>query len=1143
MRQLDMARSVARDCRALFGLTTGLEPARVIETIESWLWTEHSIEIALVDAAFLRGSRGELVLAEEILYIDKRLQSSPAERLEVVAHEVGHLLLHHRHLGSRSLDLLRGSVFLDQGAPALARYSPRSKEEAEASAFAAELICPSVEVFAAWQSAPRVALEELSATFACTPELVQIQLAEGLYRHVVGESSAPKADDHPVTPEQELAATTIGSPVLVDAGPGTGKTKTLVRRIEYLVQERGVPPEQILVLTFSNEAATELRERIEVKLGEEVAARIVASTFHGFGVLLLHLTGHLAGLGVQYSIVDEALQEEIVTELLGQVECDAILDLKDPAQSASEAAGLITYLKDRLIGPAELREEIETWVPESGEASAFRRTEALLRLFEAYERHKDERELVDFADLILLPHRILRDHDQLREELRQAFPWVLVDEYQDVSRATALFLGQVAGPSNPPWVVGDARQAIYRFRGADPTNLSGFPTEFEGAVSFPLHDNYRSAPEIIAATNELAHLLGLPPAGSYSEEGWRPGRIVAPFSDSPVRKVRANSDLAERLGIAGVVQRWLSDGCRPGEVAVLARRNIDVRNIAIALKRRGIKAVTTGIITAEGAGGDLAAVLSTVDQPKAIARVVFALHRGEPLSSINAAISDLLGSDPDGEEPVWEGSASSATIASFGWRLQRVLRSALHSSDSWSVLTKFLFFETSYLRTLLAQSEEPEAAVQLEEVLSTLALAANYRFTHPHESPRRSRLGFAHRLRRLLTFPSPGLIPPRKEENAVRVMTCHAAKGLEFPCVVVAGQSLPALLRKEASLPPSLRPDPNADLLQADSLLFVGVSRAERAVVVSHATTAGGTARSRARKLPQLLEKWLAAGEAPEPWAAASSASEEISVGRIWGGTRPSRVGTYELAAEACRVRVYVEDHLGARLPERDLPLYREFIARERVILREVVRRMIAGHVLPRAEVGELVDEVWPPDAFADHPHIAIYRPRTRRWTERFVEVFATSGEAAGSLIEEPIEWCDELGATAAVDLHLVAQFRHPAGHQVAITLQVKAQDEEPAVLWSRLSPHRRLPFSMLGMEDSTLRPYVFYGEDGQLKPFRWSQRKPREALASEVGNAREAFRNLMQGSFDGDVSDWKCDRCPSRVLCPWWIGAVVPEN
>src|SRR6185369_4063177 len=116
-------------CRSTLGISSGLTPAQIFALIETWLLARHSIEVAFVSAAFLRGSRGELVLEEGMLYLDKRLQYSLEEKLEVVAHEVGHLVLHHRQLSPGAIDLLRGSVFLDQGVPALARYSPRSKEE------------------------------------------------------------------------------------------------------------------------------------------------------------------------------------------------------------------------------------------------------------------------------------------------------------------------------------------------------------------------------------------------------------------------------------------------------------------------------------------------------------------------------------------------------------------------------------------------------------------------------------------------------------------------------------------------------------------------------------------------------------------------------------------------------------------------------------------------------------------------------------------------------------------------------------------------------------------------------------------------------------------------------------------------------
>src|SRR6185369_4880533 len=124
--------------------------------------------------------------------------------------------------------------------------------------------------------------------------------------------------------------------------------------------------------------------------------------------------------------------------------------------------------------------------------------------------------------------------------------------------------------------------------------------------------------------------------------------------------------------------------------------------------------------------------------------------------------------------------------------------------------------------------------------LSTLALAAHYRLSHAHVRPRQSRLGLGERLRGLVTQGTPGLVPPRTGVDAVRVMTCHASKGLEFPCVAVAGQSLADIPPQKPCLPPRLRPNRDDDLLQAESLLFVGLSRAQRAAVVSYATSAGG---------------------------------------------------------------------------------------------------------------------------------------------------------------------------------------------------------------------------------------------------------------------------------------------------------------
>ena len=266
MRSLDHVRHHARELRHRIGVT-GEELSRTLQTLLS---ERHEIELVPVNAdALLQGGRAEIVPAEGSLYYDRRLEHRPQELFEVIAHEYGHLILHHDSFVAAKEDLIRGSVFVDSGASRLSRYSPRSEQESQASAFAAELICPAGEIFGRWQTEPHMTLKSIAAEYYTTESLIRLQLAEGFYMQVTGQSVGNRVQESElkVTPEQERAATFSGAPALVDAGPGTGKTKTLVRRVVHLIQDKHVPPENILVLTFSNEAAAELVERIERVLG------------------------------------------------------------------------------------------------------------------------------------------------------------------------------------------------------------------------------------------------------------------------------------------------------------------------------------------------------------------------------------------------------------------------------------------------------------------------------------------------------------------------------------------------------------------------------------------------------------------------------------------------------------------------------------------------------------------------------------------------------------------------------------------------------------------------------------------------------------------------------------------------------------
>ncbi len=1148
MRSLESARAQARECRAsLGGLQDGL-----LERLEQHLRDEYRVRVHAVTREFLDGGRGEIDTSGKRprLNYDRALDADPPKKLELFAHELGHLVLHKRLTGGAvPPDPLTGSAYLREGAAGLARYNPRSREEAEATAFATEFVCPADRVFEDWRTTPGATAATIAAKWGLSPELVRAQLAEGLYRFVTGAlAGARDADgESPTNPEQERAAILKGVPVLVDAGPGTGKTKTLVRRIVHLLVEEGQPPESLLVLTFSREAAEELRTRVGRAVGDpEMAARIEIATFHEFGVGLLHEHGHLIGLPEKFTILDEAVQQEAVSRVLGRADCDAILKLKNLDETAEEAARHITFLKDRLCTPAKLTEALPG-DPDAQAAEGVRQAWALHAVYTAYEEEKAAAGAVDFADLILLPIRLLEENEELREGLRRVRRWVMVDEYQDVSRAVAVLLQNLCGPGNPPWVVGDARQAIYRFRGAAPENVQRFGEDFPKAVVQTLPWNYRSTEAIVAAANHLAALMtdGVE-AGSEVLAIWRSAVELAAVEGPPVVMVEADSDRAEYDAVIDLVRAWMqADQAEPGDIAVLARRNIDVRNIALALNRAKIPAVTTGLITAEGAAGDLAAVLSLLDAPRgAVPRLLFRFSQGRVAAAVRSeAVRHVLSTmRTHGAFPAIEAPGAEDLVAELAGVIED-LAPLRFSGDGWDVLCEFLFGRGSYLREILRRVEDPEAALALEEILTSLGLAAAHRFTHAGAERRPSRLAFAERFRRALTEPVPGTIAPRGGANAVRVMTCHASKGLEFPFVVVAGQSLPIRKRGYTWLPEALRPKSNDDALQADSLLFVGVTRAQRAVVVSYARTASGSEKATIRPLPTLLSRWKGTGAFPVLARESGPAIKDlIQMGPIWGGGLPATLSTYSLG-DSCVVRTYLEDHLGIDFPPGEVEIYPKFVWRVRRVLQRVVELAHReGARVDPAAADALLEEEWPADDFEGHPHLAVFLPRARAWVRTFAAEYDPLAFPGDVLVPEVAIVAGEEVHTVRGDL--VAHVSTPDG-RVAVLFRpeaLKLGRGGAAVTWSTLKEPKRLPLVLLWGEDPRLRPYVFSGPAGRIYPYKWRDRNPEEALENELAAVQAAVDAQAAGRFEQLVSEYTCDGCPCRVSCPYWIGALEED-
>ncbi len=1104
----------------------------------------YEIELEPTTKAFLEGGRAEVSPAEGILFYDKQLDIDPYERLLVILHELGHLELHPRLRRSCSVpETLAGSMYLNDGTPSLARYNRRGREETEANSFAVEFLCPCNELFEKWESEPNSGSPSLAKALGLPLHLIQAQLAEALYEITLG-GEAPE-EKKPVTPDasQLEAARYTAGPALVNAGPGTGKTATLIARIQFLIEDLHASPETILVLTFSNDAAEELMDRIQRKFGSEIASRIEVNTFHGLGVSFIHHHGHFLDIDEDATVIDETGQQELISNLLGNVDCEKILKLYDPSETADGIGRHIGFLKDRVRFPEDLSEELKKWTPSAAEMEQHERAKQFLQLFQTYELAKKDGKLIDFADLIALPVRILEQQPTLVEAYRTKYRWIMVDEYQDVSRSVSKLLRLLCdAKTNPPWVVGDTRQAIYQFRGAAPENVDEFESDFGGAKMFYLNTNYRSSAEVVKAANQMATLIEQPDrTNAVFSERWKPGVEHVAVGDPSVIVAIADSDQSEQAGIANQVKLWLDADIPFRDIAVLARRNVDVRNIVLTLGAQGIRATTNGLITAEGAAGDLAAVVTFVNRPRAsLPRLACALGLERfGATTTNDVIKELL-STIDKDANFADGDfGEGGTLVNDIRRAISAMKTATFSGDAFTMMCIFLFDGSDYLRAVLKKEVGASRSLMLDEIVTSLSRAAVYRFTHSGSKPWKSRKAFGEYFRASLCSSTPCLIPPRSTSDAVRVMTCHASKGLEFPCVAVAGQTLSQVSNQYDWLPPSWQPLSDTDVAQSNSVFFVGATRAQQALFVSYASTASGTEHSRQRRIVPLLQRWqsihgipiIRLNPMPPP-------SEAIVMGPIWGGSPARPLSARSLDKDSCAIRTYLDQFLKINPPLDFRPLYPIFFSVVRNALRAILElaHEQQGRV-SAVQAKAILAKLWPTDEdIVDHPHARIYSNLAERYVLNFAEVY----EPEPKLAEVLNLIIDGSENSAPLSLDLIAHYRDERGVPIALNFRPEsiAQDvRSQGLLWGGLKPPQRVGFVILREIEPNVQPFVFSGEDGTVHSYQWTNRQA--DYNRESSRLTNQLREFGQGVFKTTLKSRTCDRCPDRISCPHWMGLL----
>lgn len=826
------------------------------------------------DHPLLANGDGALHRETRTIYVSAALNPQLAAFVE--AHEFGHWWVEtptDQTVAPRGIDPGAPEEPTPLGLRRVEAYSPQELRERHANMFAREFLLPRDQARRSFVEA-RQAAGDIATGRGLPIGLVHQQLAVAL---LLPEQQVTPAVIEPhklpsLDPSQVQAAEHCGTPLLVEAGPGTGKTRTLIARIQHLLR-RGVGAPFILTLTFSNKAAGEIRERVAAA-APTASTELWAGTFHAFGLEFLRKHGHLEGIVEPVRLLDQADALALLEHELPVLGLDHYLRLHEPLLELRHILGAISRAKDEVFSPqdyAAAAARMQAVARNDEERLRADKAAEVARVYAQYEQQLRTSGFVDFADLINRPIEILRKYPKVREEVRLQYAHVLVDEYQDVNRASAFLLKELAAGGERLWVVGDARQSIYRFRGAAPLNTVHFEKDYPGGERKSLAVNYRSRKQIVDTF------------GGYSK-GMRTGQGRAPTlraqrgagTDAVDCHVATNRG-AEIAGIAAAIQGHSASGIAYRDQVVLCRSHAHLEKIALGLEQAGVPVLYLGDLFERPEVRDLLAMLSFAAEPHR-----GALYRVATLAPYRMSLADvrtLLTYAATAQKTPWRAlddlnlvNGLSATGCVALERLRLDLRSVDFKAGPGAFLCELLFNRGALLNAQLSGNSPADQQRRL-------AIHQFLQFALENDGPgagdpKRRLLDW---VRRLEVFGDERALrePPNAVDgiDAVRLMTVHASKGLEFRVVHLPalgsgifpksrqGQRCPA---PDGMLPATAADDHDEE---EECLFFVALSRARDHLSLSRAARYSDKQNSNASKALMAIATHLPRSpEGPPTW-------------------------------------------------------------------------------------------------------------------------------------------------------------------------------------------------------------------------------------------------------------------------------------
>lgn len=578
---------------------------------------------------------------------------------------------------------------------------------------------------------------------------------------------------------QKEAVLTTEGPLLVLAGAGAGKTRVITLRILELIK-RGVAPEQILAITFTNKAAGEMRERVQTLLKEGPYPFV--STFHSLGLLIIKENFRLLGLKRRPTIYDRADSTKVVKDAL-------------------KAMGADQEIEPRAVMGAISRQKGEgVTAGEYSEAASDYRQRIIASVWLKYEHALAEDSAMDFDDLLLRAERLLRQNESVRKQYQARWKYIHIDEYQDTNRIQAKLAEHLLGPQMHVCAVGDIDQTIYGWRGAEIANILSFEKKFPGAKVILLEENYRSTKNILAAANEII---------AKNRQRVEKNLFTKNLDGDLLSIFQAFDETDEAAFVARTIGRLIEEGYRPKHFCVLYRANFQSRALEEALLSAGIKyqVLGTRFFERKEVKDTLSFIRAAVEGGSVdVSRIANVPARGIGKVTLLKVLA--------GREDELTGAVR-AKVQNFRALLGNI-REATHRLVP-SQLVKFVVTESGLEHML--KEDKLEGVERLENLRELGALAARY-----------DHLPLGDGLEKFME--SAALASDQDElkddTDAVRLMTVHAAKGLEFLQVFIVGL-------EEGLFPYEREDDTENNKEEERRLMYVALTRAQKKLYLSHA--------------------------------------------------------------------------------------------------------------------------------------------------------------------------------------------------------------------------------------------------------------------------------------------------------------------